>query len=121
MKLEDATGTNIGEYSLTGRFFRVKLLSRMKCNHTYAVLAVECTPREIYKAYIWGEAAHDKKIGDIFYVKFCQQLIMDDLTRIYDYMICDEHGTVDKSETNPDIVKRFEPDYTNHFYAQKNT
>ena len=98
MKLEDATSTNIVEYALTGRFFRVKLLRQMQCNRNYTVLA-ECTPDEFYKAYVWGEGAHDKKNGDIFYVKFGQQIIMDDLTRIYGYMICDEHGTVAKALT----------------------
>jgi hypothetical protein len=58
MKLEDATATNTCEYAFTGRFFRVKLLSRMKCNPMYAVLAVEGISDEIYKVYTWGEEAN---------------------------------------------------------------
>ncbi len=109
MKLEDATATNICEYALTGRCFRVKLLSRMKCNPMYAVLAVEGISDEIYKVYTWGEEARDKQIGEVFHVKFRRQLIMDDLTRIYGYVMCDENGTVRANATYPDM----KPDYTN--------
>lgn len=119
MKLEDATSNNTGEYSLTGKFFRVKLLGRMKCNIQYAVFAVEVEPDTIYKVYTFGESANRKKIGDIFYVKFARQRIMDDLTRIYGYTLCDENGIcdVDCDYFNLDYENYFTHEYTDEYKA----
>ena len=119
MKLEDATSNNTCEYSLTGKFFRVKLLGRMKCNIQYAVFAVEVEPDTIYKAYTFGESANHKKVGDIFYVKFDNQRIMDDLTRIYGYVLCDENGNYSKKygEIVLDYENYFTQEYTDAYKA----
>lgn len=109
MKLEEATSNNICEYSLTGKFFRVKLLGRMKCNRFYATFAVEIDQDTIFKAYVHGESASSKKVGKIFYVKFGRQKNMDDLTRIYSYCVCDENGNTDYTDDF------FKLDYENYF------
>lgn len=109
MKLEEATSNNTYEYSLTGKYFRVKMLGTMKCNVHYASFAVEFDKDTIYKAYVFGENATHKKVGDIFHVKFGEQLNDEELTRIYRYALCNENGITSCSDNI------FKLDYENYF------
>ena len=118
MNLEEATATNIREYSLVGQFFRAKLVHKMLCNKKYIVFAIEYSPGVIYKIYAWGEAAKEKNVGDIFYIKLARQIDMDDLSRLYDYYLCDEKGNVLISDRERNLFFNenfFDIDYSNHF------
>jgi hypothetical protein len=117
MKLEEATINNTCECALTGKWFRVKLLYRMACNKLYSMLAVELSPDEIVKVYVWSTSpyAYQRDIHSIFYVKFGQQLNMDDITRIYKYWICDENGTLLEDINHTIIDDRFVLETNNLF------
>jgi len=110
--LENATCDNTCEYSLTGQICRVKLLWQMGCNSAYAIFAVEYQDK-IYKAYVW-KGGINKRIGDIFYVKFGKQ--SDDIYGCYWYELCDKNGIIANNDYEEEY---FLPDYCNK-YEPKN-
>lgn len=104
--LENATCENTCEYSLTGMYFRSKLLWVMPCNSAYSIVAIEMEDK-IHKAYIWGSGTKTKQIGDIFYVKFGKY---DHELYSYQYAICDSLGNLIDSTYSDDF---FKPEYKN--------